>query len=108
MGTPQANSRGSGFGSATVGQRDTPRAIPTDFISPRTNKVSPTEPFIGMAGGGGGMGAFHFGAWVFPLPPDGPLEIFVALPAAGMDEASVTLDGAAVRAAAQLAHVIWT
>jgi hypothetical protein len=61
-----------------------------------------------MAGGGGGMGAFHFGAWVFPLPPDGPLEIFVALPAEGMDEASVTLDGAAVRAAAQLAHVIWT
>jgi hypothetical protein len=68
----------------------------------------PTEPFIGGGGGGGGMGAFHFGVWVFPLPPDGPLEIFVAVPGMRMVEESVTVDGAAVRAAAQSAHVIWT
>jgi hypothetical protein len=68
----------------------------------------PTEPFIGGGGGGGGMGAFHYEVWVFPLPPDGPLELFVAVPATGMDETSVTVDGAAVRAAALLAHVIWT
>lgn len=67
----------------------------------------PTEPILGMAGGGGGTGGWHFGIWVFPLPPDGPLEIFVGLPPAGLDETSVTVDGALVREAASRADVLW-
>jgi len=68
----------------------------------------PTEPYVSMAGGGGGSHGWHFGVWVYPLPPDGPLEIFVALPAAGVDEAKVTVDGSAVRAAASGARVLWS
>jgi hypothetical protein len=68
----------------------------------------PTEPHVGMAGGGGGSNGWRFGAWVFPLPPDGQLEIFVGVPAADLDEASVTIDGSAVRSAAEKATVIWS
>jgi hypothetical protein len=68
----------------------------------------PTEPFVGFAGGGGGPGGWRFGAWVFPLPPDGPLEIFVALPPPANTEYSTVVDGSVVRAAAQRAKVIWS
>jgi hypothetical protein len=68
----------------------------------------PTEPFVGFGGGGGGSGGWRFSAWVFPLPPDGPLEIFVAPPAPATGEFSVVLDGSAVRTAAERARTIWT
>ena len=69
----------------------------------------PTQPYVAMhGGGGGGSGGWRFSAWVHPLPPDGPLEIFVALPPeAGGNEYSVTVDGSAVRSAANEAKVIW-
>jgi len=67
----------------------------------------PTEPILRMTGGGGGTGGWRFGVWVFPLPPEGPLDIFVGLPAAGLDEASVTVDGGSVREAASRAKVLW-
>lgn len=70
----------------------------------------PTQPYVGMrGGGGGGSGGWRFSAWVYPLPPDGPLEIFVALPPeAGDNEYSITLEGSDVRAAAGEAKVIWS
>ncbi len=68
----------------------------------------PTEPVMRMTGGGGGSNGFHCGVWVFPLPPEGPLEIFVALPAAEVAEVKTTVDGASIRAAAERAKVIWT
>ena len=48
-----------------------------------------------MTKGGGGSGGFHFGVWVFPLPPDGPVEIFVAVPGADVAEVRTTVDGGA-------------
>ena len=68
----------------------------------------PIEPFMSIGSRGGAPDGWRAWAWVFPLPPDGPLEIFVALEAAGLGEASVTVDGTAVRAAAERAKVIWT
>ena len=68
----------------------------------------PTEPFVGFAGGGGGSGGWRFGAWVLPLPPDGPLEIFVALPPPANSEYRTVVDGSDVRAAAQGARVVWS
>jgi hypothetical protein len=47
-------------------------------------------------------------AWVYPLPPDGPLEIFVATPSPASGEFSAVLDGVAVRGASTGATVIWT
>jgi hypothetical protein len=40
-------------------------------------------------------------AWVSPLPPDGPFEIVVALENAESSESSATLDGTAIRTAAE-------
>jgi hypothetical protein len=68
----------------------------------------PIEPFVSFAGGGGGGTGWRFVAWVYPLPPDGPLDIFIGLPAAGLEEASVTVDGSELRAAAERAKVIWS
>jgi hypothetical protein len=68
----------------------------------------PTQPFVGFGGGGGGSGGWRFSAWVFPLPPDGPLEIFVALPDPSNTEYSTVVDGADIRAAAEHARVIWS
>jgi hypothetical protein len=71
----------------------------------------PTEPIQTVTSriGGGGPGGWRAWAWVFPLPPDGPLEILVALPAIGLrNPQSLTLDGSVVRAAAEGAKIIWT
>jgi hypothetical protein len=68
----------------------------------------PTHPVLRMTGGGGGSRGFRYGVWVHPLPPDGPMEIFVAASATGSEEHRVVVDGAAVRAAAERAKVIWT
>jgi hypothetical protein len=68
----------------------------------------PTEPVLTMHGGGGGSHGWHLSVWVFPLPPDGPLEVYVALPDADVGESKVVLDGGLVRSAAERARVIWT
>lgn len=68
----------------------------------------PTQPIVRMTGGGGSSHGFHFGAWVFPLPPVGPVDIFVSLAAIGVDEAQVSVDGTVIRDAAKSAHVLWT
>jgi hypothetical protein len=75
---------------------------------PKDDQGVPIDPFVSVGAGGGGPGGWRAWAWVFPLPPDGPLEVFVALEVPGMDEMSVTIDGTAVRAAAERAKVIWT
>jgi hypothetical protein len=76
---------------------------------PKDEEGVPTQPYVGLrGGGGGGSGGWRFTVWVYPLPPDGPLEIFVALPPeAGGNEYSIALDGSAIRAAAEDAKVIW-
>jgi hypothetical protein len=67
----------------------------------------PTGIVLRQTGSSGGSNGWHFGVWVYPLPPDGPVEVFIGLPAAGLDEASVTVDGAAIREAASRAKVLW-
>jgi hypothetical protein len=67
----------------------------------------PTEVWMQRTGGGGGANGWHFGAWVFPLPPEDPMEIFVGLPAAGLDEASVVVEGEMVQEATSRALVLW-
>ena len=78
---------------------------------PKDDEGIPTQPIISGAGGGGGQYGFQLSFWVFPLPPAGPLEIFTAVrsPDPGeRDETKMTLDGTAIRAAAEHAQVIWT
>jgi hypothetical protein len=75
---------------------------------PKDEQGFPTQPFVGFGGGGGGSGGWRFSAWVFPLPPDGPLEIFVALPEPSDTEYGTVIDGSEVRAVAEHARVIWS
>jgi hypothetical protein len=78
-----------------------------DLDVAKDDRGIPTEPILTMTGGGGGSHGYHFGVWVFPLPPDGPLEVYVSLPAADDPESKVVLDGAVVRSVAERARVIW-
>jgi hypothetical protein len=89
----------------TAGRRAA--GFPGAFDVAKDEQGIPTEPIVRMAGGGGGSGGYHLGVWVYPLPPPGPLEVYVSLPAAGVEETKVVLDGGAVRAAADRARVIW-
>jgi hypothetical protein len=68
----------------------------------------PTGPYVRFHGGAGGGDGWHYGFWVFPLPPAGPLEIFIGISTDEPMEARVTLDGAQVRTAARQARVVWT
>jgi hypothetical protein len=71
----------------------------------------PTEPIQTVTSRGwvGDPGGWRAWAWVYPLPPEGPLEILVSLPAIGLSTPqSVNIDGSAVRAAAKWARIIWT
>lgn len=93
------------FADGRVGGRS---AIPATFNLPKDAEGFPTQPFVRIAGGGGGGSAWTLGVWIYPLPPDGPLEIFVALPAPATEELTTVVDGSAVRAAAERAKTIWT
>jgi hypothetical protein len=73
---------------------------------PKDDVGIPTVPVLLLGGGGGGGSEYHFRVWVFPLPPDGPLSIFVQL--GDLPEGHTTLDGALVREAAGRAQVIWS
>ena len=67
----------------------------------------PSVPILRPLSGGGGSSGYRVSAWVFPLPPDGPVEVFVSLP--GVEaESRVELDGATIRSAAAGAIVVWT
>jgi hypothetical protein len=68
----------------------------------------PIEPFMSMGSQGGAPSGWRAWAWIFPLPPNGPLEVFVALESAGLEESSITIDGTAIRSAAKRSKVIWT
>jgi hypothetical protein len=74
---------------------------------PKDEEGLPTEPIVRLVGGSSGPGGWRAWAWVYPLPSDGPLEVLVAVEAAGLSEAAVTIDGAVVRSAAGRARVIW-
>jgi hypothetical protein len=83
-------------------------SMPGMFNLSQDSEGFPTQPHVGFAGAGGGGSGWTLSVWVYPLPPDGPLEIHVALPPPATQELSTVLDGSAVRAAAERARIIWT
>jgi hypothetical protein len=95
------------FADGRVGGQGGGHPHPGAVGIPKDEHGVPTDPIVGFSGGGGGGSGWRFGAWVFPLPPDGPLEIFVAPPAPLTGEFRAVLDGTAVRAAAEKARVVW-
>ncbi|SMH27922.1 hypothetical protein SAMN06295885_0072 [Rathayibacter oskolensis] len=64
-----------------------------------------------MTGGsGGGSDRFHTseeGLWLWPLPPEGPLELVVQWPDRGVPESRTVIDATSLRALAAEAAPIW-
>lgn len=74
---------------------------------PKDDDGIPTVPVVRFTGSSRGAGGYHVRVWVFPLPPEGLVEVHVALPGSDVPESTVVLDGALVRSAAERARVIW-
>jgi hypothetical protein len=58
-------------------------------------------------GGSGGEVAVEQSWWLSPLPPEGPLRVVVRCAELGIPEASVVLDGTAIRRAADDVMTLW-
>ena len=97
----------SAFASSTDGAQANQALFGNRMAMTKDEQGIPTGIWMQPTGGGGGPNGWHFGAWVYPLPPEGPLDVFVGLPAAGLDEASVTVEGTLIREAAGRAKVLW-
>jgi hypothetical protein len=67
----------------------------------------PKGVVIMSSGGGGGGHDYHFGVWVFPLPPPGELKIYAEWPAIGIPESVLSLSADDILAAGEQAIVIW-
>ncbi len=58
-------------------------------------------------GGGGSDRTWDGNFWVHPLPPEGPVTFVASWLEHGVAETRAELDGAAIRAAAQRAVILW-
>jgi hypothetical protein len=67
----------------------------------------PQPPVIALRSGGGGNHMLRATYWMWPLPPNGPLEVFVEWPARGVEERSVVLDATELRQRAAEAVQLW-
>lgn len=67
----------------------------------------PAPPLLHFGGGGGGSGTHRMDAWLWPLPPAGPVTFAFAWPAENVDETTVEVDGAIFRTAALQAERLW-
>ena len=88
-----------------VGPGPFPR-LPSGDV-PKDDDGMPTQPVIRFTGGGGGLHTYAVDLWVYPLPPAGPLKVFVEWPVKGIPETKVVLDAEAIREAAARAVVVW-
>lgn len=66
---------------------------------------------VRMSGSGGGGGGDSFtmrdGLWLWPLPPEGPLELVLQWPAFGVEESRVILDGGQIASLAASVRPLW-
>lgn len=68
-------------------------------------KVTGSE---GSSGGPGDEEHVRVSLWLWPLPPPGPVTVRCSWPGRGLQDASIVLDGDAIRAAASQALPFWT
>ena len=71
------------------------------------SRARPDQPLLTSRGGGGGGRTFDTEYWLTPLPPPGDLVVVCAWPAFDIPETETVLDGDVLRAAADLAVVLW-
>lgn len=91
---------------------DGTRIVDSDAWTPDRDPFErPDGPVLRANGGGGGGGEHEYamsdGLWLWPLPPEGPLELVVQWADAGIGETRTTLDGTAIVALARAAEPLW-
>lgn len=73
--------------------------------------VRPTGHSLARTGGSGGGSehrySFSDGLWLWPLPPDGPIELVLQWPALGVAETRAVLDGSSIRGLAARSTALW-
>jgi len=78
-----------------------------DGHRPLDEDAEPGRLIIGHQNSSGSDQRWDGLLWVHPLPPDGPVTFVAAWPAYGVSETRAELDGAAIRAAATRAVILW-
>ena len=80
----------------------------TITLNAQTNSEGiPTTPILVSRFGGGNNDRFSMGFWCFPLPPPGPLRVYVEWADVDIPETMITLDAAPIINAAQKAITLW-
>ena len=69
--------------------------------------ADPGRLFLQHGSSGGTAGRWDGEFWVHPLPPEGPVTFVASWPEYGVAETRAEMDGAAIRAAAERAVVLW-
>jgi hypothetical protein len=67
----------------------------------------PTEPILHSQGGGGGGSHYQMRFWCYPLPPPGPLNVYVEWADADIPESMIVLDANGIIDAAPRALTLW-
>jgi hypothetical protein len=67
----------------------------------------PVEPFLHFQGSGGSMDRFTTTYWCFPLPPPGPMTVYVEWADQGIEETAVSFDTGLIRESAPRAITLW-
>src|SRR5260370_329425 len=89
---------------------DTAEGRPAATPPTRPGHLPGTMMVIGSEvswGGRGGDEHVRMWLWLWPLPPPGPVTVTCSWPGRGLQDASIVLDGDAVRAAATQALLFW-
>jgi hypothetical protein len=73
----------------------------------RSRDPGPPQIVLSHRGGGGSDRSWHGAMWLWPLPPEGPLTFAFAWPEEGVEEVTVDVDSAPIRAAAARAVELW-
>jgi hypothetical protein len=73
----------------------------------RDDSGIPTTPVLMSLGGGGGTDGYAMRFWCFPLPPAGPMRVYLEWADADIAETMLTLDATAIVDAAPNAITLW-
>lgn len=86
---------------------DGQRGATTGGHWPPDEAADPGRLFLQHGSSGGTAGRWDAEFWVHPLPPEGPVTFVASWPDYGVAETRAELDGAAFRAAAARAVILW-
>jgi hypothetical protein len=101
--TPPENVRPATIALDAVLFQDGRRALWVDAARVYPQGLLPTL----VPRGGGGVGAYHYEFWLWPLAPRGPLSFVFAWPALGIPESRATVATEPILGAASRATELW-